>query len=100
MSAELLTGRAELSAKADGVFVEVRVGDRAFRLDYDTAFRFAVLIGGHAKIAKRTAGDMSVRAYGFANLTDARLDELKAQRNRDTGAAFIRPAADRRFPCP
>lgn len=89
MSVELFTGRTQLAAKADGVFVEVRVGNRAFRLDYDTAFRFAVLIGGNAKIAKRNAGDLSVKAYGFANLTDARLDELKAQRNRDTGATFI-----------
>ena len=89
MNAEILSGRCILGARADGVYVEVRVGDRAFRLDYDTAFRFAVLIGGNAKIAKRNAGDYTTKAYGFANLTDARLDELEAQKRRTLTA--IRP---------
>lgn len=86
MNAEILSRRCSLGVRADGVYVEVRVGDRAFRLDYDTAFRFAVLIGGNAKIAKRNAGDMTVKPYGFANLTDARLDELQAQKRRGVTA--------------
>lgn len=92
MSVESLTPRSVLSARTDGAFVEIQIGNVACRLDYDTALRFAVLVGGHAKIAKRNAGDMSIHAYGFANLTDARQDELLAQRNRDTGALYIRPA--------
>lgn len=91
MTADLITPRAKLSAKAVGRAVEVQIGDRACTLDYDTAIRFAVLLMGHAKIAKRNAGDHAVRPYGFANLTDAVMDEIKAQKDRDTGAAFIRP---------
>lgn len=87
---ELIMPHVELGAKAEGRHVEVRVGERAFALDYDTAFRFAVLIFGTAKIAKRNAGDTSTQAYGFANLTDAVMDELKAQRNRDSTATFLR----------
>ena len=90
MTAEILSPRVVLGAKADGRFVEVQVGERAFTLDYDTAFRFAVLIWGHAKIAKRNVGDHSRMVYGFANLTDANMDELKAQRSRDSTAMFIR----------
>lgn len=92
MTAELLSPSVALSAKTEGRFVEVHVGNRAFTLDYDTAFRFAVLIFGHAKIAKRNVGDHSRLVYGFSNLTDATLDELKAQRSRDNTAAFIKVA--------
>lgn len=88
MTAEHLMPRVALSAKANGRFVEVTVGNRAFTLDYDTAFRFAVLIFGNAKIAKKNAGDTSPAVYGFANLTDGVLEELKAQRARDGTARF------------
>ena len=91
MTPELLTAHCALSAKTNGHMVEVTVGDRAFTLDYDTAFRFAVLIFGHAKKAKRNVGNYSPAVYGFADLTDANMDELKAQRSRDSTAIFIRP---------
>jgi hypothetical protein len=87
---EALSKSDLLGARADGVFVDIIVGGRKFRVDYERALRFAVIIGGHAKIAKRNAGDQSTHAYGFANLTDARLDELKAQRARDSTAVFLR----------
>lgn len=90
MTAELITPRVSLGAKADGRFVEVTVGNRSFTLDYDSAFRFAVLIYGNAKIAKRNVGDSSRLVYGFANLTDASMDELKAQRSRDNTAMFVK----------
>lgn len=91
MTAELLTRRTALSAKAVGRFVEIEIGGRACTLDYDTAFRFAVLIWGNAKSAKRNVGDNSRQVYGFANLTDANTDELKAQRSRNSGAMFLKP---------
>jgi len=87
---EALSNSDLLGAKAEGIFVDIIVGNGKFRVDYERALRFAVIIGGHAKIAKRNAGDHSTRAYGFANLTDARLDELKTQRARDTTAVFLR----------
>ena len=87
---EALSNSDLLGAKAEGIFVDIIVGNGKFRVDYERALRFAVIIGGHAKIAKRNAGDHSTRACGFANLTDARIDELKAQRARDTTAVFLR----------
>lgn len=91
MSDAEVIGRGDvLAARANGVHVEIMVGHRVFQLDYERALKFAIIIGGHAKIAKRNAGDHSTRVYGFANLTDARLDELKAQRSRDNTAVFLR----------
>lgn len=69
----------------------LRIGSRAVSLDYDTANRLAVLLRGHARVAKRNAGDHSLKVIGFANLTDAVLDDLKAQKSRDHTAAFIKP---------
>jgi hypothetical protein len=67
--------------RVDGVHVVLTLGSRAVSLDYDTANRLAVLLRGHGREAKRNAGDVSVKVIGFANLTDAVLDELKAQKS-------------------
>jgi hypothetical protein len=75
---------------ATGVHVLLTMGGRSVSVDYDTANRMAVLIRGYARIAKRNAGDHSLKVIGFADLTDATLDELKAQRNRDNTAVFTR----------
>jgi hypothetical protein len=72
----------------DGVNVVLTLGDRSVSLDYDTANRLAVLLRGNGKIAKRNSGDLSVRLIGFSNLTDATLDELKAQKSRDATAVY------------
>jgi len=87
---ETLSPRCVLSVKANGPTVEVTVGNNAFSLDYDTAFRFAVLIFGNAKKAKRNIGHSGRSVYGFADLTDANMDELKAQRSRNCGTTFIK----------
>lgn len=87
---ERLMPRTSVSVAVDGVRVALTIGSRAVSLDYDTANRLAVLLRGHARIAKRNAGDHSLRVIGFADLTDATLDELKAQRNRDNTAVFTR----------
>ena len=85
---ETITGRTQVGVAVDGVRVALRIGTRAVSLDYDTANRLAVLLRGHARIAKRNAGDHSMKVIGFANLTDAVLDELQAQRMRDGTAVF------------
>lgn len=82
--------RTPISVGVEGVYVQLTIGSRAVSLDYDTANRLAVLLRGHGRIAKRNAGDHSMRVIGFADLTDATLDELKAQRNRDNTAVFLR----------
>jgi hypothetical protein len=87
---ERLMPRTPISVAAEGVHVLLAIGGRSVSLDYDTANRLAVLLRGHARMAKKNAGDHSTKVIGFANLTDAVLDELKAQRARDTTAVFLR----------
>ena len=82
--------RTPVCVATDGVYVTLTLGGRSASLDYDTANRLAVLLRGHAREAKRNAGDHSLKVIGFANLTDATLDELKAQRSRDNTATFLR----------
>ena len=43
---------------------------------------------GGAQIAKRNAGDLSVKLIGFANLTDAVMEEHKIQKSRDPTAVY------------
>jgi len=85
---EQLSRRAPISVRVDGVHVVLTLGGRAVSLDYDTANRLAVLLRGNGKIAKRNAGDVSVKVIGFANLTDAVLEEHKAQKSRDNSAVY------------
>ena len=85
---ERLSKRAAISVETRGVRVLLTLGDRSVSLDYDTANRLAVLLRGNGMIAKRNAGDLSVKVIGFSNLTDATLDELQAQRSRDNTAVF------------
>jgi hypothetical protein len=87
---ERLGRRATISVRVDGIVVVLTLGNHSVSLDYDTANRLAVLLRGHGKIAKHRAGDVSVKVIGFANLTDANMDELRAQRSRDSTAMFIR----------
>ena len=82
--------RTPISVAVDDVRVTLTIGTRAVSLDYDTANTLAVLLRGHARTAKRNAGDHSLKVIGFADLTDATLDELKAQRRRDSTAVFTR----------
>lgn len=85
---ETLSRRAAISVAVDGVNVVLTLGNRAVSLDYDTANRLAVLLRGNGKIAKRNAGDLSVKLIGFSNLTDAVLEEHKIQRSRDATAVY------------
>ena len=82
--------KAPVGVDVDGIYVTLTLGNRAVSLTYDTANRLAVLLRGHARQAKRNAGDHSLKVIGFANLADATLDELKAQKSRDTTAIFLR----------
>lgn len=82
--------RTRYGVKIEGVDVVLVIGDRWFRFDYDTANKLAVMLRGQARKAKRNAGDDSTKIIGFADLTDATLDEIKAQANRDRTAVFAR----------
>lgn len=87
---EILSRRAAISVRTEGVTVVLTLGNRSVSLDYDTANRLAVLLRGHGKMAKQNAGDVSLKVIGFANLTDATLDELRAQKSRNCGVTDIR----------
>lgn len=86
---EVLGRRSPISVCTEGVTVVLTLGNRSVSLDYDTANRLAVLLRGHGKMAKQNAGDVSLKVIGFANLTDATLDELRAQKSRNSGATCI-----------
>jgi hypothetical protein len=73
-----------------GTDVVLTIGNRSIALHYDDANKIAVFLRAAGKIAKRRAGDLSVKLIGFADLTDANADELEAQRNRSGTAVFTR----------
>jgi hypothetical protein len=85
---EQLGRRAPISVYVEDVRVVLTLGNQSVSLDYDTANRLAVLLRGHGRIAKQNAGDVSLKVIGFANLTDAVLDDLKVQKSRDNTAVF------------
>jgi hypothetical protein len=66
-----------------GTDVVLQVGSGRLTFDYATALRIAALMFHEAKQAKSEAGDLSRRVIALGTLTDANLDELKAQRRRD-----------------
>lgn len=87
---ETLSRRSPISVRTEGVTVVLTLGNRSVSLDYDTANRLAVLLRGHGKMAKRNAGDVSLKVIGFADLTDATLDEIRAQKSRNCGQTDVR----------
>jgi hypothetical protein len=80
--------RYEVGLDQLGVNVVLTINGTPLQMTYDTANRLAVSLRGYGKMAKRNAGDMSVRVLGFAHLTDAVAEELKVQKRRDGSAAF------------
>lgn len=85
---EKLMARTQFGTRVEGVDVVVTLGDKACRMDYSTALKLAVFLYHSGKMAKRAAGDESMRIIGVADLTDAGADELEAQFNRDRTAVF------------
>jgi hypothetical protein len=74
--------------RRDGVSVTLQVGDQAITFDYQTALRISAIMFHEAKQAKREAGDLSLQAITLGTLTDANLDELKAQKRRDATVVY------------
>lgn len=87
---EKLLAGTPYGVEVRGVDVVLTVGGRSIVLHYDDANKLAVFLRAGGKIAKRRAGDLSVKLLGFADLTDANADELEAQKNRDGTAVFAR----------
>lgn len=76
--------------RVEGIDVVVSIGKQAATLDYETALKLATFLFNAGKIAKKAAGDHSLKVIGFAHLTDGTLEEMQAQSNRDRTAVFSR----------
>jgi hypothetical protein len=77
-------------ARVEGVDVVLFAGNGELRMEYNVALNLAAFLYDAAKQAKSAAGDHSVRVIGLARLTDANLDEIKAERSRDGTAVFAK----------
>lgn len=85
---EKLMARTLYGVRVEGIDVVMTLGDKACRMDYDTALKLAVFLYHSGKVAKKAAGDESRRIIGIADLTDANADEIGAQISRDRTAVF------------
>jgi len=85
---EKILKRTPYGVRIEGTVVVMTLGDKAVRMDYDTAITLATFLNWAGRKAKQVAGDGSMRIIGMADLTDAALDELEAQRSRDGTAVF------------
>jgi hypothetical protein len=87
---EKLMKRTPYGVRLEGLDVVVTLGDKACRMDYDTALNLAAFLYHAGKMAKRLSGDESVRIIGLADLTDGNAEEMKAQMSRDRTAVFAK----------
>lgn len=87
---EKLLKRTPFGTRVEGVDVVMTIGEKAVRMDYATAIKLSAFLRNSGRIAKRHAGDQARHFTVFADLTDANLDELEAQRTRDGTAIFAR----------
>jgi hypothetical protein len=87
---ERLLAGTPFAVDVRGVKVVFTLGSRHIELDYDDALSIGLLLFKGGKIAKFNAGDTSRRLMGFADLTDANVDEAVEQMRRDRTAAFVR----------
>ena len=86
----MILKRTTVGARIVGDLIEPFIGNaNCDQMDPDTAIRWAMMIYGQAKKVKRRRGDPTA-TYGFASLTDARMDELEAQKARDGTAVFAK----------
>jgi hypothetical protein len=87
---EKIMKRTPYGVRQEGTDVVMTLGDKACRMEYKVALNLAVYLYYAGKLAKKAAGDDSMRFIGIADLTDGNADELEAQFNRDRTAVFSR----------
>lgn len=87
---EKILSRTQFGTRVEGVDVVVTLGNKECRMDYQTALKLSAFLRHSGRLAKRHAGDQARTFTVFADLTDANLDELEAQRSRDGSAVFSR----------
>lgn len=87
---EKLLKRQGFGTRVEGVDVVVTLGAKEVRMDYTTALKLSVFLRHSGRAAKRRARDGNSIVIPCADLTDANLDELEAQKLRDGTAVFAR----------
>lgn len=85
---EKLLKQTPYGVRLEGVDVVMTIGTKAVRMEYGVALKLSAFLRNAGRQAKRKAGDESQRFTVFADLTDANLDELEAQKSRDGTAVF------------
>jgi hypothetical protein len=88
MNEKQFMARTSCGVRVEGVDVVLTIGKAEHRMEYDLALKLAAFLYHGGKMAKRAAGDYGTDVIGLAYLTDANLDEMKAQRSRDGTAVF------------
>lgn len=87
---ERILARTPFGTRVEGVDVVMTLGDKACRMDYQTALKLSAFLRASAREAKRRAGDGSMILTVSADLTDGNLEDLEAERSRDGTAVFNR----------
>lgn len=90
MGAPELLQTAQFGTRVEGRDVVMQLGPKEVRLSYETALKLSAFLRHSGRQAKRNAGNAAPIVTVYANLTDANLDELKAERSRDGTAVYNR----------
>jgi hypothetical protein len=85
---EKIMCRTPYGVRVEGTLVVMTIGPKAVTMPYEVAFKLSAFLRNGGRLAKKAAGDQSRIFTPFANLTDANLDELEAQRSRDGTAVY------------
>lgn len=85
---EKILKQTPYGVRVEGKTVVLTIGPKNVRMDYSVALKMSAFLRHAGRYAKRAAGDEGRRFTVFADLTDANLDELEAQRSRDGTAVF------------
>jgi hypothetical protein len=85
---EKILCKTPYGVRVEGTIVVMTIGTKCVRMEYAVALKLSAFLRYSGKLAKRAAGDESRMFTVVADLTDANLDELQAQRSRDGTAVF------------
>jgi hypothetical protein len=87
---EKILKRTPFGTRVEGVDVHMTIGEKAVRMDYQTALKLSAFLRHAGRLAKRNAGDQARNFTVYADLTDANADELLAQLSRDRTSVFAK----------
>ena len=87
---EKILRQTPYGVRVEGVDVVMTIGTKAVRMEYSVALKLSAFLRNGGRLAKKRAGDESRTWTVCADLTDANLDEMEAQRSRDGTAVFNR----------